>query len=163
MAAKQFTRRRFLETTAAAGTVGAFAPFIRTAHAAGTPTPTSSVLNPDGSGAAIAGSTIVPMSPSGLALYTSGPTDLLVDLVGWFTGASAAVATDGLFVAVTPTRLVDTRSSAPRLWTNGTRELAVDLPGAGAVVTRAGTQRRSRSRLGGSIVIAAICAKGSQK
>ncbi len=115
--------------------VGATRSGFVTAHAAGTPTPTSSVLNPDGSGAAIAGSTIVPMSPSGLALYTSGPTDLLVDLVGWFTGASAAVATDGLFVAVTPTRLVDTRSSAPRMWTNGTRELAVDLPGAGAVVT----------------------------
>ena len=115
--------------------VGATTPGFVTAYAAGTPIPTSSVLNPDGSGAAIAGSAIVPMAPSGVALYTSGPTDLIVDLVGWFTGPGAAAATDGLFVATTPTRLVDTRSSAPRLWLDGTRELAVDLPGAGAVVT----------------------------
>ena len=35
MAAKRFNRRRFLKTTAAASTVGVFAPYIRTAHAAG--------------------------------------------------------------------------------------------------------------------------------
>jgi ABC-type glycerol-3-phosphate transport system substrate-binding protein len=35
MAARKFTRRRFLEATAAASTVGVFAPFVRTAHAAG--------------------------------------------------------------------------------------------------------------------------------
>ena len=115
--------------------VGATRAGFVTAHAAGTPVPSSSMLNPDGSGAAIAASVIVPMSPTGIALFNSGPTDLLVDLVGWFTGPGAADSGDGLFVAVAPTRLLDTRSSAPRLWADGTRELAVDLPGATAVVT----------------------------
>ena len=36
MAARKFTRRRFLKSTAAASTVGVFAPYVRTAHAAGT-------------------------------------------------------------------------------------------------------------------------------
>ena len=35
MAARKFTRRRFLQTTAAASTVGVFAPYVRTAYAAG--------------------------------------------------------------------------------------------------------------------------------
>jgi hypothetical protein len=115
--------------------VGATRAGFVTAYAAGTPVPSSSVLNPDGTGAAIAASVIVPMSPAGIALFNSGPTDLLVDLVGWFTGPGAADGSDGLFVAVAPTRLLDTRAGAPRLWANGTRELAVDLPGAAAVVT----------------------------
>ena len=115
--------------------VGAAGAGFVTAHAAGTPVPSSSVLNPDGSGAAIAASVIVPMSSGGIALFNSNTTDLIVDLVGWFTGPGAADAADGLFVAVAPTRLLDTRAAAPRLWTDGTRELAVDLPGAGAVVT----------------------------
>ena len=115
--------------------VGATSAGFVTAHAGGTPVPSSSVLNPDGSGAAIAASVIVPMSPAGIALFNSGPTDLLVDLVGWFTGPSAADSGEGLFVAVVPTRLLDTRTSAPRLWADGTRELAVDLSGAAALVT----------------------------
>ncbi len=36
MAARQFTRRRFLGTTAAATTAGLFGPYVHTAHAAGT-------------------------------------------------------------------------------------------------------------------------------
>jgi ABC-type glycerol-3-phosphate transport system substrate-binding protein len=35
MAATRFTRRRFLETTAVASAAGVFAPYVRTAHAAG--------------------------------------------------------------------------------------------------------------------------------
>ena len=35
MAAKRFNRRRFLKTAAAASTVGVFAPYVHTAHAAG--------------------------------------------------------------------------------------------------------------------------------
>ncbi len=115
--------------------VNASASGFVTASAAGAPIPSSSILNPDGTGAAIAASVIVPTSPDGIALFNSGPTDLIVDLVGWFTGPSAADSSDGLFVATTPTRLLDTRASAPRLWTDGTREMAVDLPGAAAVVT----------------------------
>jgi len=115
--------------------VGATGSGFVTAHAAGTPVPSSSVLNPDGSGAAIAASVIVPMSPSGISLFNSSPTDLLVDLVGWFTGPAAADTADGLFIAVAPTRLLDTRVTTPRLWTDGTRESAIDLADAAAVVT----------------------------
>ena len=35
MAAKKFSRRRFLKTTAAASATAVFAPYIRTSHAAG--------------------------------------------------------------------------------------------------------------------------------
>ena len=35
MASRKFTRRNFLETTAAASAIGVFAPYVRTAHAAG--------------------------------------------------------------------------------------------------------------------------------
>lgn len=38
---------------------------------------------------------------------------LIVDVNGWFTGASASAGTAGLFVPVSPTRLVDTRSTGP--------------------------------------------------
>ena len=35
MASRKFTRRRFLKSTAAASATAAFAPYIRTSHAAG--------------------------------------------------------------------------------------------------------------------------------
>jgi hypothetical protein len=115
--------------------VNSLAAGFVTAYAAGTERPNSSVLNPDGSGAAIAASVIVPASEDGITVFSSGATDLAIDLVGWFTGPSAGVGTDGLFVPVAPTRLLDTRDEGPRLWTDGGRELAVAVPGAAAIVT----------------------------
>lgn len=111
------------------------APGFVTAFAAGEPVPLSSVLDPDGSGAPIAASVIVPSSAGGIELFTSAPTDLIVDVTGWFTGASAPSSAEGLFVPTAPTRLLDTRDDAPRLWGRGDRELAVSIAGAAALVT----------------------------
>jgi hypothetical protein len=115
--------------------VGAPAAGFVTAFAAGGGVPTSSVLNPDGSGAAVAASVIVPASAGGVELFSSSPTHLVADVTGWFTGESAPHTTDGLFVPTAPTRLLDTRTQGPRLWGDGDRELTVPVVGAAALVT----------------------------
>jgi hypothetical protein len=106
-----------------------------TGRAAGAAPSTSSFLNPDGSGAPVASSVILPASPAGITIDSSSGGDVVVDLVGWFTGPSGDPSSDGLFVPTAPTRLLDTRDVAPRLWRGGTRELPVPLDGAAAVVT----------------------------
>ncbi|HWL43940.1 MAG TPA: hypothetical protein VNQ73_13450 [Ilumatobacter sp.] len=105
------------------------------ARPAGTPAgrPTSFV-NLDGSGRATAAAVILPAAPGGVTIASHGGGHLVVDLVGWFTGASAREATDGLFVPSTPRRLIDTRVNGPRLRTWGTREVA-GVAGASALVT----------------------------
>lgn len=115
-------------------TVGEHAPGFVTGTAAGGVAPTTSFLNPDGTGRARAAAVILPVSAGGLALTTTSGGDLIVDVVGWFTGPSAPRSADGLFVPVSPRRLLDTRESAPRLWPGGTRELAAPVT-AIAVVT----------------------------
>lgn len=115
--------------------VDATSPGFVTGRAAGTPASTSSFVNPDGSGAPRAASIIVPASPAGVTIESSSGGHLIVDLVGWFTGPSAAESGEGMFVAATPTRLLDTRIDAPRLWRGGTRELASPISDAAALVT----------------------------
>ncbi|MCU1393966.1 MAG: hypothetical protein JWM34_2394 [Ilumatobacteraceae bacterium] len=115
--------------------VDAQGPGYLTGSAAGSPPPPTSFLNPDGSGAAVAASVILPASANGITITLSTAGQVVVDLVGWFTGASAASTGDGLLVPVTPTRLLDTRTALPRLWPTGTRELASPVSGAAALVT----------------------------
>ena len=112
-----------------------FAAGFVSGYAAGATPATTSFLNPDGTGGAKAAAVILPVSASGFTIATSAGGDLVVDLVGWFTGASAASSTDGLFVPLPPTRLLDTRASGPRLWPGGTREVVLPLGAVGAVVT----------------------------
>ena len=53
---------------------------------------------------------VVPVSSDGkVSLFTSGGTDLIADVAGWFTDATAADDSVGLFVPITPTRVFDTR------------------------------------------------------
>ncbi len=87
----------------------------------------TSFLNLNGSGQPVAAGTIQPVSSSGLTLTTSAGGHLIVDLLGWFTGPSAASATDGLYVALTPTRFLDTRLTGPRLAADGTIQLAAPV------------------------------------
>ena len=47
-----------------------------------------------------------------LKLYSHNAADLVVDVVGWFTGASAPSSVVGLFFPVGPVRVVDTRADA---------------------------------------------------
>lgn len=81
------------------------------AAAAGALTPgESSVLNLTGPDQTVAGLSIVPLDANGrIALFTSGSTHLIVDLVGWFTGASATPSNTGKFVPLAPERIYDSR------------------------------------------------------
>lgn len=103
--------------------VGALAAGFLTGYAAGTAPPPTSFLNPDGSGSAQAASVILPVSSGGLVIAASTGGQVIVDLVGWFTGPSASSGRDGLFVPLAPSRVLDTRVTGPRLWPGGTREI----------------------------------------
>lgn len=53
---------------------------------------------------------IVPVGAGGkVSLFTSGGTDLIADVAGWFTDTTALDDSVGLFVPITPTRMLDTR------------------------------------------------------
>lgn len=80
----------------------------------GTAPTTSNLNSPFGPNSIAANQAIVPVDPSGgITIFSEGGGDLLIDLVGTFTGASAPSAAVGLFVPLTtPTRVVDTRVAA---------------------------------------------------
>lgn len=69
---------------------------------------------------------IVPIGPDGgIIAYTSAEADLIIDVIGWFTGPGSITTTDGMFVPVTPQRLVDTRAGGSLTpGTTDTRNLA---------------------------------------
>lgn len=75
---------------------------------------TSNLNSPAGVFAAVANQAIVAVDAAGVInIYSEKGGDLIIDLVGSFTGAGAPVSTDGLFVPMTsPTRIVDTRNPA---------------------------------------------------
>ena len=72
---------------------------------------TSNLNSPSGPNRIAANQAIVTVDASGgITIFSEGGGDLLIDLVGTFTGSAAPAATDGLFVPMTsPTRIVDTR------------------------------------------------------
>ncbi len=93
-------------------------PGFWTAFAAGTSRPDTSNVNVEAAGQTIANQVIVPISGDGVSIYSQTGGHVVVDVAGYFTGASAPFATDGLFVPLAPTRVVDTRGTlnpvAPR-------------------------------------------------
>ena len=115
--------------------VGVPAAGFLTGYAAGSTPPPTSFLNPDGSGSAQAASVILPVSSTGFVIASSTGGHVIVDLVGWFTGASSTAGADGLFVPLALARVLDTRATGPRLWPGGTREIAAVNPAAAAIVT----------------------------
>lgn len=90
--------------------VDADGPGFWTAWANGRPQPDTSNLNTETKGHVIANSAIVPVGPGGLDLFTSAGGNLLIDVTGYFTGASAPASNDGLFVPLAPERVLDTRA-----------------------------------------------------
>lgn len=82
-----------------------------TAYPAGQDQGTTSNINISTPGQTIANQVIVKPSSMGVDFYSYAGGDLLVDLMGYYTGTGAAVSEDGLFVPVSPTRLLDTRST----------------------------------------------------
>jgi hypothetical protein len=119
------------------GTGSAQAGFV-TAWPSGIPRPTASTLNLPDAGSTVPNLAIVPVGVGGrISLYSSGGTDVIVDITGWFTGVSAPFSSDGLFVPLPVTRTIDSRSYL------GMRRLSPDLssemPAAGlAGVPRTG-------------------------
>ena len=107
-----------------------------TVHVPGTPLPDASILNADAAGQTRAASGIFPVGPTGIAVWTSMRTDVIVDYLGYFTASSAPESADGLFVPVTPTRLLDTRHASPLgsgipLYQDGGVEVAVPFAASG--------------------------------
>lgn len=85
-------------------------PGFVTAWPSGQTLPNASNLNTDFGGQTVAAHVIVPLGAGGnVELYTSGGGHLVVDVVGWFTDATAADSTSGLYVALTPQRRIDSR------------------------------------------------------
>jgi peptidoglycan hydrolase-like protein with peptidoglycan-binding domain len=91
------------------------APGFWQVYANGSSRPATSNLNsPPGIFAAIANQAIVGVDASGsISIFSQSGGDLIIDVVGTYTGAAAPNGTAGLFVPMsTPTRIVDTRVPA---------------------------------------------------
>jgi hypothetical protein len=74
---------------------------------------------------------IVPVAADGsIEIHTSAATHIVVDLVGAFTGDSAAVGTTGLFTPVTPARASDSRDGSGRLLDGETRAITMVATGS---------------------------------
>jgi hypothetical protein len=110
-------------------------PGFVTEYPAGRAMPQASILNVDTARQTRAAAGIFPASTAGVSLYTSGGGQIVVDLLGYFTGPSAAAGTDGLFTAADPSRLLDTRGASPLgngvpLFPGGGLELATSQGGS---------------------------------
>jgi LPXTG-site transpeptidase (sortase) family protein len=81
-----------------------------TAGPAGGPRPDTSNINVSRAGQTVANLIVVPVSADGIDVYSQSGGHLIVDAVGYYTGASAPVSTLGLFYPRPPMRLLDTRS-----------------------------------------------------
>ncbi len=124
--------------------VGVEEPGHLAARPAGAPRQTTAFMTVNGSGQVVSNATIVPVSSAGVTIRSQSGGNLVVDLVGWFTGPSASPSDDGLFVPVGPERLHDTRVQRPRIWSEGTIEIDTPFPDAAAVVTNVAVTRSDR-------------------
>ena len=88
----------------------ASAPGFVTVWPAGLTQPDTSNLNLP-AGATRANQVIVPITPAGVDVFSSGGTHIVVDIVGYFTGPGGPAQTSGLFVPLSPSRLLDTRQT----------------------------------------------------
>jgi hypothetical protein len=111
----------------------------------GSQPPTASNLNVEGVGGTIANQVLARLSGGRTSIYSQSGGQVIVDLVGWFSGPSAPSSDVGLFVPVAPSRLLDSRVAplGARPGHNRTAEVPVaglfGLPatGIGAVVVNA--------------------------
>jgi hypothetical protein len=113
-----------------------------TAYPAGASRPWSSVLNTDRDDQVRAATAIVPVDAGGLRIFSSSGGHVALDVVGWFTGASAPDSADGLFVPSAPARILDTRPSRIPVHPGGTIEV---MAGDGAAVVVNTTMAEPRS------------------
>lgn len=105
-----------------------------TVYPAGSSRPVASVVNADTHNRTRATAVLAPISAGGFMIYRHMPTDVVIDMWGWFTGPSAPVASDGLFVPQAPTRVWDSRESFDPLHPGGAIEKQIAPAAASAVV-----------------------------
>ena len=86
------------------------AGFVQIAPAGGLVPGASSSLNVVRAGQTIPNMVIVAVSAAGeIDLFTQNGTNLIVDVLGWFTNTTAPASTSGLYFPVVPERVLDTR------------------------------------------------------
>ena len=92
------------------------------AHPAGSPLPVVSHVNVSGSNDRRANLVIVPLAEGTVELLLHGVQDVVVDVVGTFTGSGATPSSVGQYRLIAPGRAVDTRLNQPfgRLAAGGT-------------------------------------------
>jgi hypothetical protein len=102
--------------------------------------PKASNLNIDVTGQTRSAQAIVrmPKNATGFQVFSQSGGQLVVDVAGWFTGASAAKSTDGLFIPTNPIRVLDTRdASVMPPWGGSTIEFGSGTPFAGQTAAAA--------------------------
>jgi hypothetical protein len=103
-----------------------------TAWPSGTPRQTTSNLNFN-AGQNVPNLVVVPVGANGMvSIYNfAGTTDVVADVVGWYTGPNVSVPGGSTFHALPPARLADTRLSGDTLSNGGIA--AQDVRGHGGV------------------------------
>jgi hypothetical protein len=102
-----------------------------TAFPQGEVRPNASNLNIDMPGQTRSAQAIVrmPHNATGFQVFSQTGGHLVVDVAGWFTGASAAPSTNGLFFPTNPIRVLDTRTaSVMPPWGGSTFEFSSGTP-----------------------------------
>jgi hypothetical protein len=121
------------------------------AYPTGSARPNASVLNTTGPGQTVAATAIVPVGELGLDVFTQAGDHVIVDVFGYFTGASAPMSADGLFVASTPTRVLDTRTGGVPVYTNGSMRVNYAGVTGGTVAAIVANFTATQSRGGGFV------------
>jgi hypothetical protein len=121
----------------------AHGPGFVTAWSGATARPTASSVNINATGETVPNQIIVPINPNGMIrLYSSTTTELLADVTGYVTDATASPAMTGLFVPLQPARLFDTRPDQPGPGPKGTvsagTTITVGVGGVAGVAPDAG-------------------------
>ncbi len=83
--------------------------FLTVWNGVGSP-PNSSSVNYD-AGSIVANQVITSVDAGRIGVYTHNQTNVLVDVVGYMTGAGDPLTTSGLFVPLSPSRLFDSRAN----------------------------------------------------
>jgi len=93
----------------------------------------TATLNVDAAGQTVSSAAVVPVDADGrIAIYTQRGANVVVDVTGWFTDATAQPSTRGLFVPnERVTRVLDTRQLGAPLHAGG--EISVPVAGSAAV------------------------------
>jgi LPXTG-site transpeptidase (sortase) family protein len=85
-----------------------------TVFADGAQVPGTSNLNVDVAGQTIPNQVLAPVNNGAIDIFTSAGGHVIVDVAGYYTGASGPASSIGLFVPISPTRFLDTRNPGPQ-------------------------------------------------